>query len=63
VEANVEVVTTSIGIAELAFAAPDVDSLIERADAAMYAVKRQGRNRVVMHQGPGVAEPSPTVAV
>jgi diguanylate cyclase (GGDEF)-like protein len=59
VETEMDVVTTSIGIAELGLAAPDVDSLIERADAAMYAAKRQGRNRVVVHDEPQVYEPSP----
>jgi diguanylate cyclase (GGDEF)-like protein len=63
VEADVEVVTTSIGIAELGLSTPDVDSLIECADAAMYAAKRRGKNQVVVHQGPGVVEISPTVPV
>jgi diguanylate cyclase (GGDEF)-like protein len=58
VEAEVDGVTTSIGIAELGLAAPDVDSLIERADTAMYSAKRQGRNRVVVHDEPQVYEPS-----
>jgi two-component system cell cycle response regulator len=58
VEAEVDMVTTSIGIAELGLAAPDVDSLIERADAAMYQAKRQGKNRVVVHADPQVQEPS-----
>jgi diguanylate cyclase (GGDEF)-like protein len=58
VEAEVDGVTTSIGIAELGLAAPDADSLIDRADTAMYAAKRQGKNRVVVHADPQVQEPS-----
>jgi diguanylate cyclase (GGDEF)-like protein len=58
VEAEVDGVTTSIGIAELGLAAPDVDSLIEVADAAMYQAKRQGKNRVVVHADPPVHERS-----
>ena len=58
VEAEVDGVTTSIGIAELGLAAPDADSLIDRADTAMYAAKRQGKNQVVVHADPQVPEPS-----
>ncbi|HJU00232.1 MAG TPA: GGDEF domain-containing protein, partial [Actinomycetes bacterium] len=58
VEAEVAGVTTSIGIAELGLAAPDADSLIDRADTAMYAAKRQGKNQVVVHADPQVPEPS-----
>jgi diguanylate cyclase (GGDEF)-like protein len=62
VAAEVDGVTTSIGIAELGLAAPDADTLLDRADAAMYQAKRQGKNRIVVHDEPQVQEPS-TVTV
>lgn len=40
-------VTLSVGVAELGSAAPDVLSLWEAADAAVYEAKRGGGNRVV----------------
>ena len=46
VEAHVDGVTASIGIASFTVHLPDVDTLIEAADAALYTAKRQGRNRV-----------------
>jgi diguanylate cyclase (GGDEF)-like protein len=58
VEAEMDVVTTSIGIAELGLAAPDADTLLDRADAAMYQAKRQGKNRIVVHDEPQVQQPS-----
>src|SRR4029077_11360224 len=39
-------VTASIGIATAVGASVDVERLIARADAALYAAKRTGRNRV-----------------
>lgn len=44
-------VTGSFGVAEWG-AEESVDSWLERADAALYAAKRQGRNRVVLAQLP-----------
>ena len=38
--------TVSIGVAELAAAERDITSVITRADAALYAAKRRGRNQV-----------------
>ena len=46
VDAHIDGVTTSIGLASFNLHAPDAETLIEAADAAMYAAKRQGRNRV-----------------
>ncbi|PPK94672.1 diguanylate cyclase (GGDEF)-like protein [Kineococcus xinjiangensis] len=50
VEDDVDGVTTSIGVATLTASAPDAESLLEHADAALYASKRLGRNRVT-HAG------------
>jgi diguanylate cyclase (GGDEF)-like protein len=41
-------VTTSIGVASLGPDAPTADALLHRADEALYAAKRSGRNRVVL---------------
>jgi diguanylate cyclase len=56
-DAELGAITLSLGVAEVA---PDeaVDSLIRRADQALYAAKRGGRNRVVATNAatsPGVA--------
>ena len=42
-------ITTSVGIAILSTTGETLDSLLARADGALYAAKRQGRNRVVVN--------------
>ena len=42
-----EPVTVSVGVATLHLAMGTVDDLIQAADDALYAAKREGRNRVV----------------
>lgn len=44
-------VTISVGVAQLK-PGDDTDSLIERADACLYAAKRSGRNRVICEVDP-----------
>jgi diguanylate cyclase (GGDEF)-like protein len=41
-------ITTSVGIAILSTAGETLDSLLARADSALYAAKGEGRNRVVV---------------
>ncbi len=41
-------ITTSVGISILAVSGESLDSLLARADSALYAAKGQGRNRVVL---------------
>jgi diguanylate cyclase (GGDEF)-like protein len=47
VQADIGGVTTSIGLATYAVDAPDAETLLSVADAALYQAKHQGRNRVV----------------
>ncbi len=47
----------SIGMAQWAGDAEDVSRLLVRADAALYAAKRQGRNRVVLAGAVAAAAP------
>jgi diguanylate cyclase (GGDEF)-like protein len=42
-------ITTSVGIATMALTGESLDSLLARADSALYAAKHQGRNRVVIN--------------
>jgi diguanylate cyclase (GGDEF)-like protein len=46
-------VTSSFGVSVLDGTTPDIETLLERADAALYAAKQAGRNRVV------ASEPAP----
>jgi diguanylate cyclase (GGDEF)-like protein len=39
--------TVSIGVATMDASVADLEALVSRADQAMYAAKRQGRNRAV----------------
>ncbi len=48
-------VTISVGVSMLK-AGDDTDSLIERADACLYAAKRNGRNRVICEADPEYAD-------
>ena len=45
-------VTASIGVADRAKGPATIDDVLRRADAALYAAKRGGRNRVERHDGP-----------
>ncbi len=45
--------TVSVGVAELSPGDADVDSLLKRADEALYEAKRKGRNRVEVAPPPG----------
>ena len=44
-------ITVSIGVAEVWGGELTVDAALARADCALYAAKRTGRNRVCMHDG------------
>jgi len=46
---GVGALTVSIGVAGVPPVEPDLDALMAAADAAMYAAKRAGRNRVAVH--------------
>lgn len=52
-------VTTSIGASSMASAHESVHDILERADAALYHSKRDGRNRVTMIDGPTEAPSAP----
>jgi len=43
-------VSVSIGVSSIAGGKPDLDHLIDRADACLYEAKRTGRNRVVARE-------------
>jgi diguanylate cyclase (GGDEF)-like protein len=48
--------TVSVGIASTEAFGYDLDTLMRKADMAVYAAKRQGRNRVVIAEADGLAE-------
>jgi diguanylate cyclase len=52
-------VTISVGVAVLR---PDdtPQTLIERADACLYAAKRNGRNQVIAENDPEIVKPAPS---
>lgn len=54
-------VTISVGIAQL-HGSDTAQSLIERADACLYAAKRQGRNRIVCENDPEATTDAPVSA-
>ena len=54
-------VTISVGIAQL-HGSETAQSLIERADACLYAAKRQGRNRIVCENDPEATTNAPASA-
>jgi diguanylate cyclase (GGDEF)-like protein len=47
--------TASFGVAEKVFSTPDFGTLVARADTAMYAAKRDGRNRCSVWRGQGAS--------
>lgn len=51
--------TVSIGIAQLSAHDGDIDHLLNRADAALYAAKNNGRNRVELAMTPEKTEEAP----
>jgi len=42
-------ITVSAGVAQWPAGGADVEKVFQAADAALYAAKQQGRNRVVIH--------------
>jgi len=54
-------ITASLGVASLPESAGDVDGLVGAADAALYAAKRAGKNRVVQAAPRTVPDPPPRV--
>ena len=55
-------VTASIGVATTCDAMETAESLLGRADAALYAAKRGGRNRVCTADPDGGAQPAQSAA-
>jgi diguanylate cyclase len=52
-------ITVSVGVAALR-PGDNTTSLIERADACLYAAKREGRNRVISETDPEMSQPQPS---
>jgi diguanylate cyclase (GGDEF)-like protein len=55
-------VTVSLGLASTEGSGYDIDALIRRADVALYAAKRQGRNRVVVAEAGETPKPAPVLS-
>ncbi len=54
-------ITTSAGVASLGSADRDVEALVQRAHAALYAAKQSGRDRVVVARPQPETEASPFI--
>lgn len=48
--------TVSIGVAQFNAANADLDDVLQRADAALYQAKNNGRNRTEVDRGPGAGD-------
>jgi diguanylate cyclase (GGDEF)-like protein len=56
-------VTVSLGLAATEGCGYDIDGLMRGADVALYAAKRQGRNRVVVAETDEAPKPAPVLGV
>ena len=51
-------ISASIGVADLAPNCASVDAILHRADTAMYAAKRSGKNRVIAYRDGLISDPN-----